>query len=111
MKECLIYTTDVFRFDINKSKWVEKRDYEILQSFKFSGLEFCLTYKDGYYFICYQNEKGCLYSLLYKKKETDGFKLTPGEVVSDFRKQYLKNAINLDKIEKFIQDPVKFGKK
>ena len=111
MKECVIYTTDVFRFDVNKDKWVEKHDYEILQSFKFSGSEFCLVYKKGYYFICVQDKKGYLYSLLYRKKEENGLKLTPGEVVSDFRKQYLKNEINSEKIDKFLQDPVKFGVK
>ena len=102
--------TDIFRYDVSKKKWVLKRDYEVLQSFKFSGSEFCLVRKDRYYFICYQNNKCDLYSILYKKSNENGYKLTPGEIVSDFRKQYLKNSITREKIEMFLTDPVKFGK-
>ena len=106
----MIELTDVYRYDSRKGKWVERHDYEIMQSFKFSGVEFCLTYKDGYYFVCAQWKRGDLYSLIYKKKIVDGYKVTPGEVVSDFRKQYIKNAITAEKIESFLTDPVKFGK-
>jgi len=107
----VIETTDIYRFDISKGKWAEKHDYEVKQCFKFSGSEFCLVYKKGYYFMCFQGKKGDLYSLIYKKQVDNGYKLTPGEIVSDFRKQYLKNAITVEKIESFIADPIKFGKK
>lgn len=102
---------DIFRYDIKKDKWAEKHDYEVIQSFKFSGSEFCLVYKGGYYFICVQSSKGNLYSLIYREEKENGYKIPPGEIVSDFRKQYIKNGINKDKIEKFLSDPVKFGKK
>lgn len=103
--------TDLFRYDVKKDKWVEKRDYELVQSFKFSGSEFYLLYKCGYYFIGYESSKGNLYSLIYINEDENELKLTPGEVVSYFRKQYLKNGINRDKIERFLSDPIKFGNK
>ena len=106
----MIEVTDVYRFDINKRKWVEKHDYEVKQCFKFSGSEFCLTFKKGFYFMCFQDKKGNLYSLIYKKQIDGGYKLTPGEIVSEFRKQYLKHGITQEKIEEFLMDPVKFGK-
>lgn len=101
---------DIYRFDGRKDKWVLKHDYELLQNFKFAGIEFYLTYNKGYYFVCTLSKRDNLYSLIYRCEIEGGYKLTPGEVVSDFRKQFLKHSMNKDLVEKFLSDPMKYGK-
>ena len=106
--------TDIYRFDVNKGKWVKKRDYEYVFSFKFAGNEFYLTHKNGWYFVCgcFDDKDSRLY-MLYKQNEAiDGnLRYAPGEIVSEFRKKYLKNGINLEKITEFLLDPLNFCKK
>jgi len=107
MKDGITYKTNVYRFNVKKGEWVLRRDYEMLQNFKFSGIEFYLLLYNKCFFVTYLTPKGDLYSLTYKRDNGD---VTAGEVASEFRKQFLKNAINKDLIEKFLQDPLNFKK-
>lgn len=106
------YKTDIYRFDGKKLSWTRRADYDLVFSFKFLGNEFYLTYKDGNYFVCtYFDEKDSrLYSLYLQKEIEDGLKAAPGEVVSEFRKRYIKNNVTPDIISEFILDPVSYVK-
>lgn len=97
--------TDIYRFDVNKERWTKRKDYELVFTFKFAGNEYCITHFNGWYYVCtcFDNEDSRLYCL-YKQKNVD---TTPGEVVSEFRKRYLKNNINLEKITEFLLEPLK----
>ena len=107
------YLTDIYRYDTKKDSWTKRRDYDLLNTFKFSGNEYCLTYKDGWYYVCsyFDDNDDKIYCLYKHPEKVDGFKVAPGEVVSEFRKNYLKNEITLDKIQQFLLEPTKFGKR
>ena len=111
MKNDLKYKTDIYRFNEKKNCWSKYKDYDLIYTFKFGGCEFCLTYKDGIYYACayFDDQDDRLYSIYVQKEIANGEKCMPGEVVSEFRKKYLKNSITTDKIEKFILDPMKYG--
>ena len=100
------YVTDIYRYDVGKDKWTKRKDYDQLTSFKFAGGEYCLTYKDGWYYVCsaFDDEDNRLYCL-YKQKKTKND--VPGEIVSQFRKLYLKNNITTEKVKEFLIDPIK----
>lgn len=97
--------TDIYRFDVSKEAWTKRKDYELVFDFKFAGNEYCITKEKGWYYVCscFDNEDNRLYCL-YKQKDEN---TTPGEVVSEFRKRYVKNNINLEKITEFLLDPLK----
>lgn len=109
MKTGAKMTTDIYRFDVKKNSWTKRKDYELLYTFKFAGNEYCLTANDEWYFVCscFDDEDSRLYSLYRQKKKG----AVPGEVVSEFRKLYLKNEITLNKITNFLLEPLKFCKK
>ena len=108
MKEDITYKTDILRYDIDKKTWVLRKDHDLLQNFKFAGIEFYLVYKQVIYFICVMTPKNDLFSLVYRKEKENGLKLTPGEIVSDFRKNFLKHNVDKTLIENYFQDPLKY---
>ena len=102
--------TPILRFNREKGEWVTYRDCEFLQNLKFAGREFYLVYKNGCFFIC--TDKGDDLVSVYLKKEMDGgYKTLPGEVVSEFRKKYLKLGVTSEMFELFLDNPVKYQKK
>ena len=111
MSSDITYTTEQYRYDVDKQKWVLRQGHELIQNFKFSGREFFLTHKGHFYFICTNYKNNELYTLVNFKDTEDGYKLTPGEVSSKFRKEYLKRKISDEQILDFIREPLKFAKK
>lgn len=103
--ETITYKTDIHRFDRKKDSWVKMKDYDIVTSFKFSGNEFVLLYKGGVFFVGVE-VKGNVMSLYYVRENDDGKKVLPGEVVSMFRKLYIKNGITQEVLDGFLKDPV-----
>ena len=110
----LKYTKPILRYDVKKGAWVRHKDYEYLQSLRFANREFHLVYKNGYYFVC-TDKGGDIASLYYKKEVENGEKIFPGEVVSLFRKNYLKHKITDEMVDMFLDNPPsyeeKYGKK
>lgn len=104
------YKTPILRYNAKKGEWCTHKDYDLLQSLRFANREFYLVYKNGYYFVCTDKGKG-MASVYYKKEVEDGDKILPGEVVSLFRKNYLKNGITPDMLELFLEDPVSYQNK
>lgn len=104
----LTYTTSILRYD--GGKWTKCRNCEYLQNFRFANREFYLVKKDAVYFVT--TDKGADIASVYLKPETEkGEKILPGEVVSLFRKEYLKHNITQEMIELFLNDPQEYRKK
>ena len=104
MSDVVVYKTHIKRYDCKKG-WVAKKDYDIVQNFKFSGNEFYITKKGGNYFVCFLDDNGDLFSITHAKCSDNFGEVTPGEVASRFRKGYLKHQITTEKIKNFIKDP------
>lgn len=107
------YLTTILRFHGKKGeepKWHKYKDCEFIQNLRFMNREFYLVYRDGVYYMT--TDKGADVASVYLKKEVDGAeKLFPGEVVSLFRKEYLKHNITSDMVDLFLEDPVKYREK
>ena len=104
----LIYTTTILRYD--GEKWYKCKNCDYIQNFRFANREFYLVKKDGMYFVT--TDKGADIASVYIKSETEkGEKILPGEVVSLFRKEYLKHDITQEKIETFLNNPQEYRKK
>lgn len=104
----LTYTTNILRYD--GGKWNKCKNCEYLQNFRFANREFYLVKKDGIYFVA--TDKGADIASVYLKSETEnGEKILPGEVVSLFRKEYLKHNITQEMIELFLNNPQEYRKK
>ena len=102
--EGAIELTDILRYDVKKGCRVKLKNCEIQSNFLFSKMDFYLVKKDKTYFICIPSDG----ELVLLTKEPDNGR-TAGEVISDFRKNYLKNRITKEMIEQFIADPMKYS--
>ena len=105
----LKYKIQIQRYSAKKDTWFTYRDCDLLQNFRFANREFYLVYKNGRFFVCAE-KKGDPVSV-YTQKEGDGNeKKLPGEIVSEFRKKYLKNGITPEMLETFLDNPVKYDR-
>ena len=104
------YKTQILRYSVKKGGWSTYGDCDLLQNLRFANREFYLVYKKGCYFMCTDKGKS-IASVYYKKEIEDGDKILPGEVVSLFRKNYLKNGITPEMVELFLEDPVSYQEK
>ena len=107
----ITYKTDIYRFNVSQNKWALKKEYDLLLNFKFSGKEYYLTRNGGWYFVCVSSNNGDLYSVKYYKEAENGERILPGEILSEFRKEYLKRKLTKEDVDKFIADPMPFFKK
>ena len=98
--------TYILRYDKEKGKRVKLKDCEILTQFLFNKNECFLVKKGKFYAVCISSNEELV--LLTKTVENGR---TPGEIVADFRKGYLKHGITQDKIDLFIENPVEYCKK
>lgn len=104
-----IEKTDILHFSREKNKRVPIKNCEIVSNFLFCKFEFFLLHKNKMFFICFLSNRELF--LVWKKSEySNGNKLLPGEILSEFRKLFLKNKINKDKIDLFIADPLTYEK-
>jgi hypothetical protein len=102
--------TDILYFDKNKEERVKYKDCQILMEFLFSRNELFLVEKKGIYFVCLSKD-GELFSLWHKKSIENGEETNPSEAVSLFRKKYVENKIDAEKLSLFIDNPLKYAKK
>lgn len=102
--------TDILRYDIEKGKRVKLKDCEVVSDFLFAKNNFYLVRKGKFYAVCISVDDEL--TLLTKTAACDGdIEKTPGEVIAEFRKGYLKNGITQDRIDFFLKDPVAYCKK
>ena len=99
--------SDILYFDRKENKRIKMKDCEIINDFIFSRNNFFLVYKKGVYFICIPHD-GDLISLWHKIAYENKKKIPSGEVISEFRKNYLKNGIEQKDIDFFIADPLAY---
>lgn len=102
--------TDILRYDGEKGQRVKLRDCELITQFLFNRNNFYLVRRGNIYYVCL-SVKEELVLLTKEKAVVDGIEITPGEAIGNFRKGYLKNGITQDKIDFFIEDPVKYCEK
>lgn len=107
----LKYKTTILRFSPKKGEWAKCKDCDYIQNLRFVNREFYLVRKNGYYFICTDKGKNDIASVYYKKEEENGEKILPGEVVSLFRKEYIKNAVTPEMVDFFLEDPLSYQEK
>lgn len=102
--------TDILRYDKEKGKRVKLKDCNLITKFLFNRNDYFLVRKGNTYAVCVSvNDE--LILLTKEKAVVDGVEVTSGEVIGNFRKGYLKNAITQDKIDLFIKDPMGYCEK
>ena len=102
--------TDILRYDKDKGQRVKLRDCELITKFLFNRNDFYVVRKGNVYMVCLSvNDE--LVLLTKEKAVVDGIEVTVGEVMGNFRRGYLKNGITQDRIDMFIEDPVKYREK
>ena len=69
--------------------------------------DFILVEISHYFFICYSNEKKDLYNIWSRYDIIDGEIMNDNQIMSLFRKEYDKNDITVDLINKFLEKPLK----
>ncbi len=106
MKGC---KTDIFIF--NKEGEKKKiKDCIVNNNFLYHRIDFFLVEDERFYYVCINNETQDLYSIWSKRREIDGEKISDREVTSYFRKEFDKNNISKELIEKFLKEPLKYTK-
>lgn len=102
-----VYLTDILHFSREKNKRITIKDCSLLSNFLFNKIDFYLVYKAGYFFVCTYYNKD-LVVLWFKKEIDNNEKIVSGDVVSQFRKNYLKHSITKEKIELFLSNPIEY---
>ena len=102
--------TDVLYYKPSIGKRARLRDCALVTNFLFDKKNFFVTRHGNYYFVCIPYNGELVELTCHNAMEGDR-KVLVGEVSSAFRKDYLKNAMNQEKIDLFIQDPVTYKKK
>jgi hypothetical protein len=104
------YKTDILRYSMKKHEWYKYRDCDYVQNLRFMNREFYLAYKNGCYFICTDRGKKDIASVYYRKENENGENVLPGEVVSLFRKEYIRNKVTPEMVDLFLEDPAEYRK-
>lgn len=106
MKDC---RTDIFIFNKEGEK-KKVKDCVIVNNFLYHRVDFFLLEGNIYYYICVNNESQDLYSIWTRVKENGGNMISSREITSIFRKEFDKNNISKELIEKFLKEPLKYTK-
>ena len=82
----------------------------LLNEFMFSRNEFYLLRKDDIFFMCVSDD-GDLVMVWKHPVKKDGEEFTAGDVMSIFRKEYVKHGITMDMLNTYLTEPLKYEKK
>lgn len=97
--------TDTWSYSNKQGKRIKHKDCEIVNNFRFSQNDFYVLLHKNIYYVCYSHN-GELYVVWHKvNKDTSA-----GEVVSEFRKGFIKNKITQQDISNFIENPAAYAK-
>lgn len=105
----MIDKTNIFYFDKDSGEKVKLKDCTINKTFMYKRCNFTVVNKNGYFYFCYIDENGDLYSIWCKYDIIDGELMSDTQMMSLFRKEFDKNNIDKTLIEKFIQKPLSFS--
>ena len=109
MTNDIIETAEMFHYDTNKGKRVVVKDCEIVNNFFFSKNDFYLLRKNRIFYVCI-SVKGNLILVWYHPEHKNGEQFYPSDIISEFRKGYIKAGIAQEDIDSFLTDPVKYEK-
>jgi hypothetical protein len=98
--------TNICYFNKNNGEIVKLKDCSILREFMYNRNNFTIIEKNNIYWVCVLGEKDELYSIWSRNKNDES---TPhlNSVLSLFRKEYDRNGITNDLINKFLKNPLK----
>ncbi len=96
-------TTDVNYYSVKKGKRLKAKDCPILSTFLFSRKNFYVVSRKGYYDFCIAKNRELVSLCRCLQKGT-----TVSEAMSRFRNGFLKNGINDEIIDDFINSPQKY---
>ena len=105
----MIDKTNIFYFDKDNGEKVKLKDCIINKTFMYKRCNFTVVNKNGYFYFCYIDGNGDLYSIWCKYDIIDGELMSDTQMMSLFRKEFDKNNIDKTLIEKFIQKPLSFS--
>jgi hypothetical protein len=100
------YKTNIFIFN-KEGERKKVKDCYLLRNFLFHRIDFFLTEDDYFYYVCVNDEKQDLISIWSRSKVNEGINITSNEIMSLYRKEFDKNNITKELIEKFIKAPLK----
>lgn len=103
------YLVDILHFNRKQNKRIPIKNCKLISNFLFNKVDFYLVYKAGYFFVC-TNLKSDLAVLWIKNEIENGEKIASGEVLSQFRKNYVKHNITKEKIGLFLDNPIEYEK-
>jgi hypothetical protein len=99
--------TNIFYFKKDGGDAVKLKDCNILKSFIYNRNNFTLLEKNNFYWVCTNNKNDDLCSIWSKYKFNNENEIKTNEILSIFRKEYDKNKITKELIEKFLESPLK----
>ena len=83
------------------------KDCSLLREFIYCRRNFALLEKNNYYWVCVNGEKDKLYSIWSISKLNGEETMAINAILSCFRREYDKNNITNDLIDKFLKNPLK----
>lgn len=98
---------DIYYFKKENGEREKLKDCILKKTFMYKRCDFILVEKSHYFFICYSDEKKDLYNIWSRYDIIDGEIMNDNQIMSLFRKEYDKNDITVDLINKFLEKPLK----
>lgn len=102
--------TIIYYYDINYNL-IKLKECIIEKEFIFDRQNLILLLKNNRYYVCKEyskKDKGNILISFWGHNKED---LSSSEVISIFRKEYNRHEINVDKVDKFLNNPQKGIKK
>jgi hypothetical protein len=100
---------DIYYFNLD-GETKKKKECLLLKNFLYKRINFFLTTKEKTYDICVNDEKDELRSIWSRCVTENGVKKTESMIMSEFRKNFDKNEITIDLINKYLKKPLKYTK-
>lgn len=105
----LNYKTSIFYFDKEDGRKTKLNDCEIRKNFIYKRCDFILVFKKNYFFVCYVNNEKEFYNIWSSYDIIDNELMSDNQILSVFRKEFDKNNIDKELIEKFINKPLSYS--
>ena len=99
--------TNIFYFKKDGGDIVKLKECNVLKTFIYNRNNFVLLEKNNFYWVCVNDKNDDLYSIWSKYKFNNVIEVKTNEILSMFRKEYDKNKITKELIEKFLENPLK----
>ena len=101
--------TTIYYFNKDNGEKIKLKDCTINKTFIYKRCNFTVVNKYNYFFVCYIDDKGELYNIWSRYDIIDDELKSDSQIMSLFRKQFDKNQIDKELINKFIEKPLNFS--